>query len=110
MIFIYGVAYFVSTASYYSGEDLAVHGDLIVVTINYRLGTLGFLSTGADVIYHIIHFVKLNTCKFVFFHRQIRLSLEHRILLVYITGRQVFSKKFLYLLFNIIFYNVPVPF
>ena len=66
MFFIHGGGYFIGTASSYPGEDLAVHGDLIVVTINYRLGTLGFFSTGAVVIYNIIHLVKLNACKFDF--------------------------------------------
>lgn len=31
---------------WYQGWRLALHGDVIVVTFNYRLGVFGFLSTG----------------------------------------------------------------
>ena len=30
----------------YDGKALSAHGDVIVVSFNYRLGTFGFLSTG----------------------------------------------------------------
>ncbi len=30
----------------YDGKTLAAHGDVIVVSINYRVGTFGFLNTG----------------------------------------------------------------
>lgn len=32
----------------YSGQEIADRGDVIVVTLGYRVGTLGFLSTGAS--------------------------------------------------------------
>ncbi|CAI9534297.1 unnamed protein product [Staurois parvus] len=32
----------------YDGEELAVRGNVIVVTLNYRVGPLGFLSTGDE--------------------------------------------------------------
>ncbi|XP_009978204.1 PREDICTED: bile salt-activated lipase-like, partial [Tauraco erythrolophus] len=32
----------------YDGEEIAVRGNVIVVTINYRVGPLGFLSTGDE--------------------------------------------------------------
>ena len=36
-----------SSALYvYDGRALAAHGDVIVVTFNYRVGSVGFLSTG----------------------------------------------------------------
>ena len=35
---------------WYSGRALAPTGDVILVVLNYRLGALGFLSTGDDVI------------------------------------------------------------
>lgn len=54
MVFIYGGAFLKGGsqgANYldnylYDGQELADRGDVIVVTLNYRLGTLGFLSTG----------------------------------------------------------------
>ncbi|XP_071622138.1 bile salt-activated lipase isoform X1 [Heliangelus exortis] len=54
MIFIYGGAFFLGGSQganflnnyLYDGEEIAVRGNVIVVTINYRLGPLGFLSTG----------------------------------------------------------------
>ncbi|GBN28646.1 Acetylcholinesterase-1, partial [Araneus ventricosus] len=32
----------------YNGAPLAGHGDVIVVTVNYRLGTFGFLTAGTE--------------------------------------------------------------
>ncbi|CAL1544587.1 unnamed protein product [Lymnaea stagnalis] len=49
-IFIHGGAYFEGNANCYNGSVLAGFGDIIVVTINYRLGPLGFLSTDDDAI------------------------------------------------------------
>ncbi|XP_069105075.1 neuroligin-3-like [Argopecten irradians] len=46
MVWIYGGAFISGTASNYDGSLLALHGDVIVVTFNYRLGVLGFFSTG----------------------------------------------------------------
>lgn len=43
MVWIHGGGYVQGTKNYYLGIPLAVHGDVIVVTINYRLGPLGFL-------------------------------------------------------------------
>ncbi|NXA15849.1 CEL lipase, partial [Sapayoa aenigma] len=56
MIFIYGGAFLVGGSQganfldnyLYDGEEIAVRGNVIVVTINYRLGPLGFLSTGDE--------------------------------------------------------------
>ncbi len=46
MLWIHGGAYFIgfSAQKVYNGRSLAEHGDVIVVTINYRLGALGFLD------------------------------------------------------------------
>ena len=46
MVWYYGGAYFLGTAAMYPGEELALHGDVIVVGFNYRLSTIGWLSTG----------------------------------------------------------------
>ncbi|NXP29951.1 CEL lipase, partial [Scytalopus superciliaris] len=54
MVFIYGGAFLVGGSQganflnnyLYDGEEIAVRGNVIVVTVNYRLGPLGFLSTG----------------------------------------------------------------
>lgn len=46
MFFIYGGAYILGTGEMYPGHALALHGDMILVNFNYRVGTLGFLSTG----------------------------------------------------------------
>ncbi|XP_027488066.1 bile salt-activated lipase-like [Corapipo altera] len=56
MVFIYGGAFLVGEsqgpnflADYlYDGEEIAVRGNVIVVTVNYRVGPLGFLSTGDE--------------------------------------------------------------
>lgn len=47
MVFIHGGAFVSGSISYalYDGSTLAAFGDVIVVTINYRLGIFGFLSS-----------------------------------------------------------------
>ncbi len=44
MVWIHGGAFINGSAGIYDARSLAVRGDIIVVTINYRLGTLGFLA------------------------------------------------------------------
>ncbi|XP_022532354.2 carboxyl ester lipase, tandem duplicate 2 [Astyanax mexicanus] len=54
MLFFYGGAFLMGGSQganfldnyLYSGEEIADRGNVIVVTVNYRLGTLGFLSSG----------------------------------------------------------------
>ena len=46
MLFFYGGAYAIGSAEMYPGDDLAITGDVIVVTTNYRVGVMGFLSSG----------------------------------------------------------------
>mgnify|MGYP001796762705 CR=1 FL=1 len=46
MLWIHGGSYRTGSGSHYIGAPLALHGDVIIVTINYRLGMLGFLSEG----------------------------------------------------------------
>lgn len=49
MFWIHGGAYFIgfSSQAVYNGRELAEKGDVIVVTINYRLGALGWLDFGS---------------------------------------------------------------
>ncbi|XP_029820619.1 neuroligin-4, X-linked-like [Manacus vitellinus] len=46
MVYIHGGSYMEGTGNMIDGSILASYGNVIVVTINYRLGVLGFLSTG----------------------------------------------------------------
>ena len=53
MVWVHGGAYILGSASQplYHGRALAADGDVVVVTVNYRLGALGFLelsTLGAD--------------------------------------------------------------
>lgn len=50
MVWIHGGAFFSGSADLqlYHGEQLAAEGDVVVVTINYRLGAFGFLSSPMD--------------------------------------------------------------
>jgi len=44
MVWIHGGAFINGSASIYDARWLASRGDMIVVTVNYRLGTMGFLA------------------------------------------------------------------
>ncbi|XP_028395425.1 acetylcholinesterase-like [Dendronephthya gigantea] len=48
MVWIHGDSFIKGSSSLpiHNGKTLASHGDVIVVTFNYRLGALGFLATG----------------------------------------------------------------
>ena len=46
MVWIHGGALVIGMASMFDGSLLTVNEDLVVVTIQYRLGVLGFFSTG----------------------------------------------------------------
>ncbi|XP_048246692.1 neuroligin-4, X-linked-like isoform X2 [Haliotis cracherodii] len=46
MVFVHGESYETGTGNAYDGSVLSSYGDVIVVTLNYRLGVLGFLTTG----------------------------------------------------------------
>lgn len=48
MVYFHGGSYYMNGGRLYPGEKLASLG-VIIVTFNYRLGPLGFLSTGDDV-------------------------------------------------------------
>ncbi|CAK6450683.1 unnamed protein product [Pipistrellus nathusii] len=46
MVYIHGGSYMEGTGNIIDGSVLASYGNVIVITVNYRLGVLGFLSTG----------------------------------------------------------------
>ncbi|KAM8750132.1 neuroligin-4, X-linked isoform 2-T2 [Rhynchonycteris naso] len=46
MVYIHGGSYMEGTGNIIDGSILASYGNVIVITVNYRLGILGFLSTG----------------------------------------------------------------
>ncbi|KAI1904212.1 hypothetical protein AGOR_G00003350 [Albula goreensis] len=48
MVWIHGGGFLMGGASLYDGSSLAAFGDVVVVIIQYRLGILGFLSTGDE--------------------------------------------------------------
>ncbi|WP_431218587.1 carboxylesterase/lipase family protein [Leifsonia xyli] len=49
MVWLHGGAYALGSSSQlvYHGDGLALSGDVVVVTLNYRLGALGFLDLGS---------------------------------------------------------------
>ncbi len=53
LVWIHGGAYTSGSGALYNGSELAASGDIVVVTINYRLGVFGFVDlaavTDADV-------------------------------------------------------------
>ncbi|XP_028304433.1 liver carboxylesterase 2-like [Gouania willdenowi] len=48
MVWIHGGGFTIGFASMYDGSALAAYQDVVVVVIQYRLGLLGFLSTGDE--------------------------------------------------------------
>jgi para-nitrobenzyl esterase len=46
MVWIHGGAFLAGSVNPYRGEKLAREGDIVVVTINYRLGAFGFVNFG----------------------------------------------------------------
>ncbi|XP_061585608.1 bile salt-activated lipase-like [Cololabis saira] len=56
MVYLFGGAFMLGASnavaflgdSLYDGKEMADRGGVIVVTVNYRVGTMGFLSTGDD--------------------------------------------------------------
>ncbi|XP_062395038.1 fatty acyl-CoA hydrolase precursor, medium chain-like isoform X5 [Sardina pilchardus] len=48
MVWIHGGALVMGSASFYDGSVLAAYQNVVVVLIQYRLGLLGFFSTGDD--------------------------------------------------------------
>ena len=59
MVYIHGGAYIAGSRLDLIPTPLAVHGDVIVATINYRLGIFGFLFNGPGIITTIDAFIVL---------------------------------------------------
>jgi carboxylesterase type B len=49
MVFCHGGSNQVGSASLFDGSAIAAIGDVIVITINYRLNILGFLTPNTDI-------------------------------------------------------------
>jgi para-nitrobenzyl esterase len=47
LMWIHGGAFMMGTGATYDGAELAALGDVVIVTINYRLGLFGFVALGA---------------------------------------------------------------
>ncbi|XP_022101724.1 cholinesterase 1-like [Acanthaster planci] len=50
MVYIHGGGFFLGSSVGFNGLPLAASGDVIVVSINYRLNVFGFLTTGDEVV------------------------------------------------------------
>ncbi|XP_045169105.2 carboxylesterase 5A-like [Mercenaria mercenaria] len=48
MVWFHGGGFVVGSSDIYSGDHLSAYGNVIVVTVNYRLSIWGFLSTGDE--------------------------------------------------------------
>jgi para-nitrobenzyl esterase len=44
MVWVHGGGFFSGSSNHYDGTQLATKGDVVVVTVNYRLGVFGFLA------------------------------------------------------------------
>ena len=50
MVWIHGGGFSIGSAASYTPSELVTENDVIVVVIQYRLDSLGFLSTGDDTV------------------------------------------------------------
>lgn len=58
IVYVHGESYEWNSGSIYDGSILAAHGNVIVVTINFRLGVLGKLDFGIQIL--IMHVMLSN--------------------------------------------------
>lgn len=52
MVYIHGGSYMEGTGNLYDGSVLASYGNVIVITVNYRLGVLGKISLASFTMHH----------------------------------------------------------
>lgn len=52
MVYIHGGSYMEGTGNLYDGSVLASYGNVIVITVNYRLGVLGKIFLISFTIHH----------------------------------------------------------
>ncbi|XP_067944159.1 neuroligin-4, X-linked-like [Watersipora subatra] len=73
VVFVHGESYDYGTGNAYDGSVLSSQADIVVITLNYRLGALGFLSTedgqasGNYALFDLIaavHWIKANIAVF----------------------------------------------
>ncbi|EDV20443.1 uncharacterized protein TRIADDRAFT_2392, partial [Trichoplax adhaerens] len=48
LVYIHGGGYVLGSGSQWQGQILAAHENIVVVTINYRVGVLGFMTSGEE--------------------------------------------------------------
>ena len=46
LVWVHGGAFFLGSSSTLDASTMASEGELVIVTVNYRLGALGFFSIG----------------------------------------------------------------
>lgn len=63
MVYIHGGSYMEGTGNLYDGSVLASYGNVIVITVNYRLGVLGKISLASFTMHHKVRhdFVLLSS-------------------------------------------------
>lgn len=59
IVYVHGESYEWNSGSIYDGSILAAHGNVIVVTINFRLGVLGKLDFGMQILVILVMHVML---------------------------------------------------
>ncbi|XP_007638744.1 neuroligin-1 [Cricetulus griseus] len=62
MVYIHGGSYMEGTGNLYDGSVLASYGNVIVITVNYRLGVLGKIFLTSFAIYHKVVIVLFCFC------------------------------------------------
>lgn len=62
MVFVHGESYEWNSGNPYDGSVLASYGQILVVTINYRLGVLGKFNLHIFIIFNLYKFLMVILC------------------------------------------------